>query len=450
MEAGRRVAFATLGCKVNQYDTAAMEAQFRRAGYELVDFAAEADIYIINTCTVTGRAAAKSRQMIRGAIRRAPLAVIAVTGCYSQTDPDAVSAIPGVDLVVGTHDHGRIVELCAAAMAAERPVRAVNDIFRAAREFEETPVDLFDGKTRAVVKIQEGCNIFCTYCIIPYARGKPRSRRPADVYAEVARLAADGFREVVLTGIHLGSYGVDAGGRFTLGEVVARVADTDGIDRVRLSSLEPGHITAELIDLVANHPRVCPHLHLSLQSGSQGVLERMKRAYTAGAYRRTVQLLRERIPDLGLTTDVIVGFPGETEQEHRESMAFVNEMGFSRIHVFPYSPRQGTRAAGMPGQVPRAVKERRAREMIALGDELALAFHRRHLGRVVTVLAEGEAEAGAGWLEGYTPNYVRVQVPGGEELHNTLVPTRITAAHAEGCTGEVERVPAVLRRREST
>jgi threonylcarbamoyladenosine tRNA methylthiotransferase MtaB len=446
MATPRRVAFTTLGCKVNQYDSEAMMALFRRAGYQLVGFESPADVYIVNTCTVTGRGAAKSRQLIRHAIRQSPLSVVAVAGCYTQTDPDAVAAIPGVSLMIGNQDRDRVVELCEQAAGAPEPIRAVNNIWQA-REFEEMAVDSFTGHTRAVIKIQEGCNIFCTFCIIPYARGKPRSRRPESVVAEVERLAVDGFREVVLTGIHLGSYGKDSHGEFTLAQVVEQLTHVDGIDRIRLSSLEPKHVSAHLMDLLSNHPKVCRHLHLSLQSGSQTVLERMKRAYTAQQYREVVQNLRRRIPDLGLTTDVIVGFPGETEAEQQESRAFLREMGFARLHVFPYSARKGTPAATMPGQVPKDVKERRTHEMIALGRELALAFAQRHAGQTLLVLTEEEADVAEGWLEGYTDNYLRVRFQGGDELRNCLIPVTITAVEEEACLGEMAGHPVGPSRR---
>ncbi|HWI63567.1 MAG TPA: tRNA (N(6)-L-threonylcarbamoyladenosine(37)-C(2))-methylthiotransferase MtaB [Symbiobacteriaceae bacterium] len=442
----KRVAVTTLGCKVNQYDSEAMLALFRRAGYQIVDFQEPADVYIVNTCTVTGRGAAKSRQLIRNAIRRSPLSVVAVAGCYTQTDPDEVAGIPGVSLIIGNQDRERVVELCEQAAQSPEPIRAVNNIWQA-REFEEMPVDTFMGHTRAVVKIQEGCNIFCTFCIIPYARGKPRSRRPESVLQECRRLAAEGFREVVLTGIHLGSYGKDYKHEFTLAQVVEQIAEIEGIDRIRLSSLEPKHVSEHLLSLLESNPKVCRHLHLSLQSGSQTVLERMKRAYTAQEYREVVQELRRRIPDLGLTTDVIVGFPGETEAEHRESMDFIREMGFGRLHVFPFSPRKGTPAATMPGQVTKVVKERRTHEMIALGRELAIEFADRHRDQTLTVLAEEEADTEAGWLEGYTDNYIRVRFPGGDELRNCLIPVRITGVDEEVCHGEMAGHPIGPTRR---
>jgi threonylcarbamoyladenosine tRNA methylthiotransferase MtaB len=446
MAESRRVAFSTLGCKVNQYDSEALMALFRRAGYQIVNFDDVADVYLVNTCTVTGRGAAKSRQLIRNAIRRSPLSVVAVAGCYTQTDPDEVAAIPGVSLIIGNQDRDRVVELCEQAADAPEPIRAVNNIWLA-REFEEMPVDSFLGHTRAVVKIQEGCNIFCTFCIIPYARGTPRSRRPESVIEEVSRLAAEGFREVVLTGIHLGSYGRDYKHEFTLARVVEELTSIEGLDRIRLSSLEPKHVSGHLMDLLEHNPKVCRHLHLSLQSGSRTVLERMKRAYTAQEYREVVQELRRRIPDLGLTTDVIVGFPGETEEEHQESMAFIREMGFARLHVFPFSPRKGTPAATMGGQVPKAVKERRTHEMIALGRELALAFAHAHEGQTLMVLTEEEADTEHGWLEGYTDNYLRVRFPGGDELRNCIIPVRITAMDEEVCLGEMDGHPVGPMRR---
>lgn len=440
MAAARKAAFVTLGCKVNQYDSEQMMTLFRRAGYQIVDFDQPADVYVINTCTVTGRGAAKSRQLIRNAIRRSPLSVVAVTGCYTQTQPDEVAAIPGVSLIIGNQDRERIVELCEEAARREAPIRAVNNIWQA-REFEDIPIETFSRGTRAVVKVQDGCNIFCTFCIIPYARGKPRSRDPQSVLAEVEHLAARGYREVVLTGIHVGSYGKDVRYRFTLEGLMEQVAAVPGIDRVRLSSIEPRHVSDRLIELMAGHPKICRHLHLSLQSGSEAVLRRMKRAYTALEFRRKVERIKALMPDCGLTTDVIVGFPGETEEEHRESLAFVREIGFSRLHVFPFSARTGTPAATMPGQVPRAVKERRTHEMIALGDELARQFHARFLGQTLEVLAEEEADSDEGWLEGYTQNYIRVRLPGGDELRNTLIPVRITHVTAEICQGEMDGLP---------
>lgn len=471
----RRVAFTTLGCKLNQYDSEAMVALFRRAGYRVVDWREPAEVYVVNTCTVTARAAAKSRQLVRQAARRQPDAVIAVAGCYPQTAPDEVAAIPGVDVIVGTDDRGRIVELVerraaerAAAEGDAPPVAALKRILKV-REFEELEIEDFTGHTRAVVKIQEGCNIFCTFCIIPYARGVVRSRRPEAVLSEVRRLAAAGFREIVLTGIHLGSYGIDFAKAAAPGEgapdlagVIRAIHEVEGIERIRLSSLEPGHVTPELIELLAEWPKVCPHLHLSLQSGAEETLRRMRRRYTAAQFRDTVERIRRRVPEIGLSTDVMVGFPGETEALFRESLRVVEEIGFSRLHVFPFSARRGTPAAGFPDQVPQRVKEARAAEMIALGERLSERFHRRFLGRVVEVLVEEEvadapaplgvaapagiagglralpvvaAEAPGPWQQGYTGNYVRVRFAGPAGLRNQIVRVRVETADAEGVSG---------------
>ena len=462
------MAFATLGCKVNQYDTEAMTALFRRAGYEVGDFAGIVDVYVINTCTVTGKGAAKSRQLVRQATRRNPGAVVIVAGCYPQTAVEEVLAIPGVSIALGTHDRGRVVELAEEAIASgsagdavERkriPISAVGEI-RKAREFEETPIEEFAGRTRAAVKVQEGCNQYCTYCIIPYARGPVRSRRPESIRQEVERLAAAGFKEVVLTGIHLGSYGLDlmaataapspgaanpagvtTGPPPTLATIIRVIREIRGIERIRLSSLEPRHITDELIDLIANQPKVCRHLHLSLQSGSDEILRRMRRRYETVEYRSIVERIRRAVPEIGLSTDVMVGFPGETEGLFQASCRFVREMAFSRLHVFPYSPRRGTPAAEYPNQVPGDVKDERARRLIALGHELALDFHRRFEGSTMEILVEEEPSAGAEEnLEGYTDNYVRVVLKGPDALRNRLVRVRMVRAESELVHGELEK-----------
>ncbi len=433
-----RVALHTLGCKVNQYDGEALLDLFRRRGYRVVGFDEPADVYVINTCTVTHEGDRKSRQLIRRARRRNPDAVVVVAGCYAQVAAREVARIPGVDVVLGNADRQRVVDLVEEARGGG-PLLAVGDVFRA-RGFEELSVAGLTGRTRAVVKVQEGCAEFCSYCIVPYARGRPRSRRPEEARAEVERLAAAGYREVVLAGTHLGAYGCDlepdaAGRRPGLADLLRALHGVEGIARLRLSSLEPMDADEALLRALAELPKVCPHLHLPLQSGSDRVLARMRRRYTTDRFRRLVARARELIPDLAVTTDVMAGFPGETEEDHRATLAFLEEMGFSRLHVFPYSPRAGTPAARLPDQVPAAVKERRVRELLALGRELALAAHRRLVGRTVEVLAEEEV-AGDGRLQGYTPDYVRARFPGGGELRNRVVPVRVRAADAEGVEGE--------------
>lgn len=436
-----RVAAHTLGCKVNQYDTEAMLALFRQRGYTVVDFRDRADVYLINTCTVTHEGDRKSRRLISRARRTNPEAVIVVAGCYPQTAPGEVAGIPGVGVVLGNRDRRRVVELVEEARRRQgEPVTAVADIF-AEREYEDLPIAGFTGRTRAALKIQEGCNEFCTYCVIPYARGRPRSRRPESIRAEAERLASAGFREVVLTGIHLGAYGRDlppgpGRRRPGLADVLRLVHEVEGIRRIRLSSLEPMDTGDDLLETMTALPRVCHHLHLAIQSGADRVLERMRRRYTADGFRCLAARARALMPDLGLTTDLIAGFPGETEEDHQATLAYVEEVDFSRLHVFPFSPREGTPAARFPDQVSMEVKERRVRELIALGEWLALAFHQRLVGHPVEVLVESEAGPD-GLREGYTSNYVRVRFPSGEGLTNQLVTVRAVAADADGISGKL-------------
>lgn len=437
-----RVAVHTLGCKVNQYDGEALLALFRQRGYRVVGFDEPADVYIINTCTVTHEGDRKSRQLIRRARRCNPEAVVVVAGCYAQTSPGEVAGLPGVDVVLGNSDRARVVELAEAARGRRgAPLRAVGDIFRV-RAFEELPASGLTGRTRAVLKVQEGCAEFCAYCIVPYARGRPRSRRPEEARAEAERLAAAGYREVVLAGTHLGAYGRDLapgpdGRPVRLGDLLRAIHAVEGIARIRLSSLEPMDVDDALLAAMGELPKVCPHLHLPLQSGSDRVLARMRRRYTADGFRRLVARARRLVPDLGLTTDVIAGFPGEGEEDHRATLALLEEVGFHRIHVFPFSPRSGTPAARAPGQVPPEVRERRVRELLALGRRLARACHERLVGRRVEVLAEAGPGREGGPLEGYTPQYIRVRFAGSGELANRLVAVRVTAADAEGVVGEV-------------
>ena len=349
---GKTVAFATLGCKVNQYDTEAMMRFFRLSGYSVVSFEERADVYVVDTCSVTGRAASQSRQVIRQAARRQPEAVVVAAGCYPQTAPGAVLAMPEVSVVLGNRDRDRVVELVEEALDARAlgqfagPLNAVAPIAQL-QTFQETPIDQFSGRTRAPLKVQDGCGMFCTYCIIPYARGPSRSRQPDLVVAEAERLVQAGFKEVVLNGIHLGSYGQDLDGVTLIG-VLRRLHDIQGLERIRLSSLEPMHVTPELVEALAEWPKLCPHLHLSLQSGSDPVLRRMKRSYTSGEYRSVVEALRQRLPDLGLSTDVMVGFPGETEQLFEETCRFVEAL------AFPGCMSSATRPARARRQLPWA------------------------------------------------------------------------------------------------
>ncbi len=407
MQNRKTIAVCTLGCKVNQYDTDAVLTQFREAGYEVVDFSQKADIYLINTCTVTNTGDRKSRQMIRRAHRNNPRARVVVMGCLAQASPEEVVEIEGVSLVVGTHQRNELLKLVESLPEENHePLCAVvGDIF-SVEEFEELPVSTFEGRTRATLKIQDGCNQFCAYCRVPYARGKPRSRSLESVVEQAAAIAAQGYQEIVLTGIHLGAYGQDFNPPLHLADAIKALLPIAGLKRIRISSIDPHEITPELLDLVAGERKVCTHLHIPLQSGSDSVLRRMRRRYTTADYREIVEQACGQIPDLAVTTDVIVGFPGETDAEFEETLRFVEEIGFSRLHVFRYSRRAGTPAARFPNQIPTSVKEERSRALISLGEELAENFHRRYLGRELEVLVE---EVRNGRAEGLTGSYVRVE-----------------------------------------
>lgn len=423
------VAFHTLGCKVNQYDTETMAAAFRRAGYRLVDFADRADVYVVNTCTVTGEGGRKSRQMVRRARRLNPEAVVVVAGCLPQTEPERVAAMPEVDLVLGTDDRRRVVELAELARERGLTINNVKDILQV-EEFEDLPLEGFGDKTRAVVKIQEGCEEFCSYCIIPFARGPVRSRRPESVQAEVERLAAAGFPEIVLAGTHLGAYGRDLGAGPDLAAMLEIIHQVDGIRRIRLSSVEPMDVDEGLLSTMARLPRVCQHLHLPLQSGSDRVLAQMGRRYDRGKYLDLVGLARQLMPDLGLTTDIMVGFPGETDADFRDTCDAVRQARFSRTHIFPYSPRRGTRAARFSGQVPTATKKERCQELDEIAREYSRRFIAGYVGQVVEVLVESEGG-------GFTDNYIRVTFDAPDSLAGRLVPVRLTRVVGQGAAGEL-------------
>ncbi|HWQ61362.1 MAG TPA: tRNA (N(6)-L-threonylcarbamoyladenosine(37)-C(2))-methylthiotransferase MtaB, partial [Negativicutes bacterium] len=407
----KRVAFTTLGCKVNQFETETMEGLFKARGYEAVAFDQPADVYVVNTCSVTHLGERKSRQLIRRATRTSPGATVVVTGCYAQVSPGEVEAIPGVDVIVGTQDRQRIVDLAEEAAASHRQVRAVGDIM-AAGAFEDIPLFAAPGRTRAFLKIQEGCSNFCTYCIIPYARGPLRSRPLASIVREAEKLVAAGFLEIVLTGIHLGAYGQEEGGSATLTDAVGAVLAVPGLVRLRLGSLESIEVSDRLITLMREDTRLCPHLHLPLQAGDDAVLAAMNRHYTTAEYRDLIRGIQARVPDVAITTDIIAGFPGETAEQFANTLAFAAGLDFARIHVFPYSRRQGTPAAAFPGQVPEAEKKRRAAALQDLADRQAAAFHARFVGRELDVLFE-TAEGGA--VDGHTGNYMRVYAAGGRD-----------------------------------
>lgn len=437
-----KVAFYTLGCKVNQYDTQLMAEAFERAGYELVDFGDAADVYIINTCTVTGLSARKSRQAIRKARQLNGSAIIAAVGCYPQTAKKEVEDLPEVDIIAGTSDRARLPELVGkfregGALDEKGKLSVVADIMKK-RPFEDFGIERCIGRTRAFLKVQEGCGQFCSYCIIPYARGPIRSRPPADVAQEVQRLAKKGFREVVLTGIHLASYGKEQG-QDRLIDLIRLVDDVDGIDRIRLGSIEPTLLTREFVSAAAGVKKLCPHYHVSLQSGCDETLARMNRRYTTQQYKNAVDLLRELIPDVSVTTDVMVGFPGETDEEFDSTYNFLIGIDFAKMHVFKYSPRKGTPAASYKNQVDGAVKEARSASVIELSDRCALAFHDKFTGREMPVLYEQEVSGKEGVYEGLTPNYIRVLSKANQNPSGNIAATALIKAETDYMEGNVQR-----------
>lgn len=398
----RTIAVHTLGCKVNQYDSEAMLECFERAGYAAVEFSDAADVYLINTCTVTGTGDSKSMKLIRRVHRERPESDIIVAGCLAQRDAEKV-LLEGVRLVIGVQKRQQVVQLYEQAVAEGRSVNAVEALKNI--PFEQLFVSRHEGRTRATMKIQEGCDRYCAYCIIPSVRGPVRSMPVCEVRREAERLAEAGYRELVVTGIHLGSYG--RGTEETLIDAIRAVHDAPGVRRVRMGSIEPVTVTEEFAREIANMPGVCRQFHLSMQSGSAGVLKRMRRRYAPEEYMAAVERIRAVMPDAAITTDVIAGFPGETRAEHEETLAFVERVGFARIHVFPYSRRSGTIADQMPNQVPEAEKHRRAQEIIELGNRLEENYVQSMEGSVREVLFEREGPNGL--CEGYTGEYVRVR-----------------------------------------
>ena len=435
----RKIAFYTLGCKVNQSDTASMEGIFRRAGYEVVDFGSPADVYLINTCVVTNTGQRKSRQIINRAVRHNPLSLIVVTGCYPQTAPEEVRAIAGVDVIIGNQERARIVELVEQALE-NKHTEILDNVQKMTvdTKFEELGVGTETDKTRAFLKIQEGCNQYCTYCIIPYARGPLRSRSLESIRSEVAKLVEAGYKEVVLIGIHLGCYGKELakeGKHITLYDAVQAVLSVEGMCRVRLGSLESVEVEPRLLELMANEPRLCKHLHLPLQSGCDKILQAMHRPYDTARFTQLLQQIRAQVPDVAITTDIIVGFPGETEEDFATTLAFAEKCGFAKMHIFPYSKRKGTPAEKMPNQVDEAVKGERAARLAAVDEKLHQAMLKQMVGKTEEVLFEQPVDAVH--MEGLCGPYLRVVVPGTSELANTIAQVKITGIVDDWLTGEI-------------
>lgn len=401
------VAFHTLGCKVNQYETEAMEELFEDKGYTIVKSEDVADVYVINTCTVTNLSDRKSRQFIRKAKRVNEDSIIAVVGCYSQVSPGEVAGIQEVDVIIGTSERNKIVELCEQAKENNEVVNIVRSI-KNDNEFEKIDVNDIKSKSRAYLKIQDGCNQYCTYCIIPYARGPIRSRQLDDIIFETEKLAKAGFKEIILTGIHVASYGKDLD-KISLQEVLKSIGNIEGIERIRLSSLEPNLIDDNFMSTLMGIGKICDHFHLSLQSGSNTILKKMNRKYTREEYKEKIDIIRKYMPNAGITTDIIVGFPGETDEDFQDTLEFVKQVQFSKIHVFKYSKREGTPAATYADQVDGLIKNKRSEILINLGNSLTREFNNSFINSKVSVLYEETSKVDERAFEGYTTNYIRVR-----------------------------------------
>ncbi len=453
---GKRVAFLTLGCKVNSYETEGMRELFLKAGALETEFNEEADIYVVNTCSVTNMADRKSRQMLHRAKKKNPDALVVATGCYAQAAGEKLSEQEGIDLVIGNNQKARIVELTAEALTKkEERLCAVLDIGKE-KGYEELPIETVTERTRAYIKIEDGCNQFCSYCIIPYVRGRVRSRSEEEILTEITRLAKAGYKEVVLTGIHLSSYGLEKEKNevrasefdqvltekttkelteLPLLHLLRQVQEIEGIERIRLGSLEPRIMTEEFVRELSSLSKICPHFHLSLQSGCDATLKRMNRKYTTEEYAQAVEYLRRYFEKPAITTDIIVGFPGETEEEFEETLRFAEKIAFSQIHIFKYSRRGGTVADRMEHQVPEQVKTRRSDVLEALERKMREAYVSGFSGTEETVLLEEETEAdGAVYMVGHTTRYVKVFVP---EMDEKMQPNEtVSVKIAETCYGD--------------
>ncbi|MBA1354208.1 MULTISPECIES: tRNA (N(6)-L-threonylcarbamoyladenosine(37)-C(2))-methylthiotransferase MtaB [Staphylococcus] len=431
------VAFHTLGCKVNHYETEAIWQLFKEADYDRVDFETNADVFVINTCTVTNTGDKKSRQVIRRAIRQNPEAVVCVTGCYAQTSPAEIMEIPGVDIVVGTQDRTKLIGYINEFKKERQPINGVGNIMKN-RTYEELEVPYFTDRTRASLKIQEGCNNFCTFCIIPWARGLMRSRDPEKVIEQATTLVNSGYKEIVLTGIHTGGYGQDLK-NYNLAQLLRDLETVDGLERIRISSIEASQLTDEVISVIEQSNKVVRHFHIPLQSGSDSVLKRMRRKYTMAHFSERLTRLHEALPGLAVTSDVIVGFPGETEEEFQETYDFIVEHKFSELHVFPYSSRIGTPAARMDDQVDENIKNERVHRLIHLSDQLAKTYASKFDQEVLEVIPE-EVGSEPGTLIGFADNYMKVQFAGDESLIGELVKIKITQPDYPINQGELLRV----------
>ena len=422
----KKVSFYTLGCKVNQYETNAMAQKFKEAGYEIVDMNDDiSDICIVNTCTVTNMSDRKSRHSLRRVKEKNPSAIIAAVGCYAQVAKNDLEIMSEIDIVLGNEEKANIVQYVEKFMGNQNKLIEIEDI-ASKKEFEDMGQITYTEKTRAFIKVQDGCNQFCSYCIIPYARGRVRSRNAESIIKEITQIAQNGIKEVVITGIHVASYGRDFGNENGLIELLEKINNIEGIKRIRLGSLEPKIITEEFMQRLSKLEKMCHHFHLSLQSGCDETLKRMNRKYTTAEVKEIIERLRRYYDDVMLTTDIIVGFPGETEEEFETTYQFLKEVKLYKMHVFQYSPRKGTRAAVMPNQISGNIKEARSKKLIELSNENQKMYNQQLVGKDVEVLFEDkEVEDGITYFRGHTQNYILVKYKTDENLENTLKNVRV-------------------------
>ena len=419
-----KIGFHTFGCKVNQFDTAAMKEQASEASHEIVAFDQKADVYVINTCTVTEKSDNQSRQLIRKVLRRNPEAKIVVTGCYAQTNPDALVKIKGVNLVLGTQERGNWLDMLGGCDRAVGPLKAVDPTFSEG-PLDQPLIHRFGERTRAFIKVQDGCDARCSFCVIPRARGNSRSLPVDHVIEQIRQIVLSGYKEVVLTGVNLGFYGRDFTPKYSLAQIIRRILDESDLPRLRISSLEPKTITKELVTIVTSSNRICRHLHIPLQSGDDSILKRMNRHYTSSYYQRQITSLCEQIPDLCVGTDVMVGFPGESDTAFRNTQDLLNQLPFGYFHVFTYSPRTQTVAELMDSQIVDSIKMERSKILRALGEEKKKDFRKRYQGHQLMVLVEEEREKTSGFLQGYTDNYIKVYLRGPDHWKNRLMPVLV-------------------------
>lgn len=432
-----KVALYTLGCRVNSYESEAMAEKFIKEGYEVVSFDEFSDVYVINTCTVTNMGDKKSRQMIGRARRHNPEAIIAVVGCYSQIASDEIAQIEGVDVVLGSRNKGDIVYWVNRAREESKQVVEVKDVLKN-NKFEQLAINEYQDKTRAFLKIQDGCNRFCSYCLIPFARGGVCSKEPEKILKEVKELSKNGFKEIILSGVHTASYGVDLEGNWDLVKILEAINKIEGIERIRIGSIDPTFFTEGVIERICNLEKMCPHFHLSLQSGCDATIRRMNRKYTAQEYKDVVENLRKYMKDVSITTDIIVGFPGESNVEFEATYEFLKGIKLSKMHIFKYSKRAGTKAAEMPFQVDGIIKEERSKKLIELNNALEVEFMEKFLGKEMRVLYEEAISGKENTYVGYTENYIKVITESDENLEGKIVPTKLAAVKQENMVGIIE------------